>query len=96
MFLCLQGTRIHASIDERSLPNFRSKLSQGDCVVLSNFMIAEYSTDYRTNPLSFKINFYRTTGIPACDDFPKVLPENYFKSFKDILAGKCDKDVMIG
>lgn len=78
------------------MPSFRNKLSQGDCFTLSNFILVDYTTEYRTNPLPFKISFYRTTGIPPCTDFPKVLPEKYLKDFKEILGGKCDKEVLIG
>ncbi|KAH0871340.1 hypothetical protein HID58_078362 [Brassica napus] len=92
----INGTRIHASIDERSLGNFRSKLSQGDYFILSNFTIGDYTTEYRTNPLPFKINFYRTTKITPCDDFPKELPNNYFKDFKEILECQYEKEVLIG
>ncbi|KAF8050052.1 hypothetical protein N665_2060s0007 [Sinapis alba] len=89
------GTRIHDSMDECFLGNFRSKLSHRDFFILSNFTIGDYTTKYGTNPLPFKINFYRTTKITSCDDFPKKLSNNYFKDFKEILGRQYEKEVLI-
>ncbi|KAF8045117.1 hypothetical protein N665_5579s0001 [Sinapis alba] len=91
----VKGTRIHVSIDKRSLGNFRSKLSHRDFFILSNFTIGDYTIEYGTNPLPFKINFYRTTKITSCNDFPKELPNNYFKDFKEILGRQYEKEVLI-
>ncbi|KAH0942755.1 hypothetical protein HID58_002392 [Brassica napus] len=82
-------------IDERSLETFLSKLSKGGSFILSNFTIGDHTTEYKLNPLLFKINFYRTTKTTSCDDFPKKLPNNYFKYFKEILEHKYEKEVLI-
>lgn len=41
--------------------------------------------DYKTSPLSFKINLYWTTLVTTCDNFIDDIPKNYFNDFAMIL-----------
>ena len=64
--------------------DFIYTLSQRDFFILHNFTFVDYTIKYKKTPLLFKINFYITTKIIPCDDFPKESTNNDFKEFKEI------------
>ncbi|KAH0910649.1 hypothetical protein HID58_033970, partial [Brassica napus] len=93
--LKVQGTRIHASIDEDLIQIYEGKVSEGVAFLISNFILVNYATEYRTNPFPYKLTFYRTTNITICDDFPSYLPNKYLNEFSEIHSGIFKNDVLI-
>ncbi|KAF8089280.1 hypothetical protein N665_0511s0024 [Sinapis alba] len=53
----IYGTRIHASIDEDLIQIYEVKVSEGISFFISNFTLVNYATEYRTNPLPYKLTF---------------------------------------
>ncbi|EFH70156.1 predicted protein [Arabidopsis lyrata subsp. lyrata] len=90
-----EGSRIHATVEDKNIKKFDSVLKEGDVVTLNPFKLIKYSGDYKSNSLSFKILFYRTTQVKPCDDFPKEVPEKYFVEFGDVLNGSRDTRVFV-
>ncbi|XP_020876048.1 replication factor A protein 1 [Arabidopsis lyrata subsp. lyrata] len=90
-----KGSRIHATVEEKNIKKFDSVLKEGDVVTLNPFKLIKYSGDYKSNSLSFKILFYRTTQVKPCDDFPKEVPEKYFVEFGDVSNGSRDTRVFV-
>ncbi|CAH8256911.1 unnamed protein product [Arabidopsis lyrata] len=90
-----KGSRIHATVEDKNIKKFDSVLKEGDVVTLNPFKLIKYSGDYKSNSLSFKILFYRTTQVKPCDDFPKEVPEKYFVEFGDVLNGSRDTRVFV-
>ncbi|CAE5959349.1 unnamed protein product [Arabidopsis arenosa] len=90
-----KGSRIHATVEDKNIKKFDGVLKEGDAVTLNPFKLIKYSGDYKSNSLSFKILFYRTTQVKPCDDFPKEVPEKYFVEFGDVLNGSLDTRVFV-
>ena len=90
----------HASIDKYSFGDFFLVIFdlsyvKGDSFILHNFTFGDYTIKYRTSPLLFKMNFYRTSKIIPCDDFSKELKNNYFIKFKEILWRQYEKECLV-
>ena len=84
-------------MEDKHVDKFKDRLKEGHAVIVNTFKISTYFGDYRTTGYDFKILFYRTTVVTACDDFPKAaVPEQYLGSYVEILSSVLDKSIFIG
>ncbi|CAL9225761.1 unnamed protein product [Arabidopsis halleri] len=90
-----KGTRIHATVDDKLMTKYQSLLKEDGSVTIDTFQLINNSQDYRTSPITFKVNFYRTTLVVPYDDFPVDPPEKYFVEFSQILSGVVDHKILI-
>lgn len=78
------------------MTKYQSLLKEDGSVTIDTFQLINNSQDYRTSPITFKVNFYRTTLVVPYDDFPVDPPEKYFVEFSQILSGVVDHKILIG
>ncbi|ESQ50061.1 hypothetical protein EUTSA_v10002267mg, partial [Eutrema salsugineum] len=90
-----EGDRIQATVERDFAKSLRKDLIEGRSVLINNFKVVEYNSEYRTTYTPFKIVFYATMTVSGCLDFPQEIPEKYMKSFPDILSIDLDNGYLI-
>ncbi|KAL2901048.1 Replication factor A protein 1 [Bienertia sinuspersici] len=95
-FLDEKGSKIQASVKKTLIRRFANVLEEGQLRIIANFGVGQSIGNYRPTQHPYKINFFFTTLVQACDYLPISLHGFNLVSFDDILSKKLDDKYLVG
>ncbi|KAL2898322.1 Replication factor A protein 1 [Bienertia sinuspersici] len=96
VFLDEKGGKILASVKKTLIKRFSNLLHEGQLRVITNFGVGESTGNYKPTQHPYKINFFFTTLVHACDNLAIPRYGFNFMSFDDILSKQLDDRCLIG